>query len=300
VSAAPSAVVLVAGSVNQDLVLRSYRLPDVGETVADATILEALGGKGANQALAAARMGASVSLAACVGDDPAGASALRTLRVDGVNTVACRVVSEPTGRAAVLVNAAGENAISVGPGANALLTPEDVEAAWPDRAAIVLTQLEIPAACVSAAIDRARERGAISCLNATPAVRLADVVAKPDMLVVNRSEAEALSGTAGTATELAKALGERLGVHTVVVTDGPRGAAALRGSELLLALAPEIAVRDTTGAGDAFAGALAASLAEEVPLSIALRRACVAGALACTVSGAAPSLPRREQVLAAC
>ena len=290
--------VLVVGSVNRDLVLRSQRLPLPGETVADATILEALGGKGANQAIAAARMGASVSLVACVGDDAAGASALRTLRTDGVNTAACRVVSAPTGRAAVLVNAAGENSISVGPGANALLTPEDVESGWRDGAAIVLTQLEIPAACVSGAIERARAQGSVSCLNATPADRLAHVVARPDILLVNRSEAEQLSGTAGAASELAGALAERLGLHTVVVTDSSHGAAARCGSEVLRARAPEIAVRDTTGAGDAFAGALAASLAAALPLGVALRRACVAGALACTVSGAVPALPWREDVVA--
>jgi ribokinase len=268
-----------------------------GETVADATILEALGGKGANQAIAAARMGASVSLIACVGDDPAGASALETLGAEGVDTAGCRVVAEPTGRAAVLVDAAGQNAISVGPGANAFLTPGDVESGWPDRAVIVLTQLEIPVACVSMAIERAREQGAISCLNATPANRFAEVTSKPDILIVNRSEAEELSGGTGVAAALATALCARLGVGAVVVTDGARGAAACSGSVVLLARAPECLVRDSTGAGDAFAGALAALLAEGASLGSALRRACVAGALACTIAGAVPSLPRRPEVL---
>jgi ribokinase len=300
VSTAVPGIVGVVGSVNLDLVLRSRRLPERGETIADATIFEGLGGKGANQALAAARMGASVWLVACVGGDPAGAAALQTLRAGGVDTSACRVVSEPTGRAAVLVDDDGRNVISVGPGANGLLAPQDVGAAWPDGTTIMLTQLEIPPASVSAAISQAGRRGVSACLNVTPADRFAAVTQRPDMLVANRSEAELLSGETGTAGQLAARLGDRLGIDTVVVTDGRRGAAARRGPELLVARAPEVEVRDTTGAGDAFAGALAASLAEGVALNIALGRACVAGALACTVVGAALALPFREDVLAAC
>lgn len=298
-SATAAGAVVVVGSVNLDLVLQSRRLPQPGETVADATIVEAIGGKGANQALAAARMGAPVALVACIGDDHAGRSALRALHADGVDTTRCRIASEPTGRAAVLVDDAGRNAISVGPGANALLAPEDLDAAWPGDTRVMLTQLEIPEPAVSAAIGRARTRGVISCLNATPADRFDAVTQRPDMLVVNRPEAEELSGVTGSAGQQAGALCGRLGIDTIVVTDGPRGAAIRRGSELLVEDSHPVAVRDTTGAGDAFTGALAASLAEGVALELALRRACVAGALACTISGAAPAIPRRKQVLAA-
>lgn len=291
--------VVVVGSVNLDLVLRSRSLPQAGETVADATIVEALGGKGANQALAAARMGTPVALVACVGDDPAGRAALQALQREAIDTSRCRMVSEPTGRAAVLVDHEGRNAISVGPGANALLAPEDLAGPWPQQTRLLLTQLEISAEAASAAIGLARSRGVSTCLNATPADRLHSVTETPDMLVVNRTEAEALGGGTGSAGRLAKALSLRLGIKTVVVTDGDRGAALQSGSELIVEEAHPVTVRDSTGAGDAFAGVLVASLAEGVAVGVALRRACVAGALACTAAGASPAIPSRRQVLAA-
>jgi ribokinase len=300
VSDEASGSVVVVGSVNLDLVLRSRRLPRIGETVADATIVEAIGGKGANQALAAARMGAPVALVACVGHDAPGRAALEALHHDGIDTSLCRIVSESTGRAAVLVDQDGRNAISVGPGANGLLAPEDLlTGAWPHDTRVMLTQLEIPAAAASAAIKLARSRGVIACLNATPADRFGSVTERPDMLVVNRAEAEELGGGTGSAGQLASALAIRLGIDTVVVTDSSSGAALQSDEGLLVEGAHPVIVRDTTGAGDAFTGVLAASLAEGVAPAVALHRACVAGALACVVSGAAPAMPRRQQVLAA-
>lgn len=295
---APAGSVIVIGSVNLDLVLRSKRLPVPGETVADATILEALGGKGANQALAAARMGASVSVIACVGDDDAGGMALGILEAEGIDTTACRNVPEATGRAAVLIDAAGRNLISVGAGANACLSPDDVLSAWPGNARVLLTQLEIPPATASAAITRAKRQGLITCLNVTPASRFHEVKELPTILVANRNEAEELTGTSGDARQLAVALSERFGA-TAVVTDGASGAAACHTSEVLTVRAPVVKVLDTTCAGDAFAGTLAASLAENVAFDLALERACFAGAIACTVIGAEPSVPTRERVLAA-
>jgi ribokinase len=300
--------VLVLGSVNLDLVLRSQRLPALGETVADAQISESLGGKGANQAIAAARMGADVALIACVGDDAAGTSALVTLRGAGVDVDRCRVAGEPTGRAAVLVDAAGENLIAVGPGANAALTVGDVGSApWPSGARVLLVQLEIPAPVVDAGLALARNRGMTSCLNATPAAALDAVGEVPDVLIVNRVEAEQLigvgsAGAARTAGELAAGVARARGVATVVVTDGPHGAAATvdgGAGKTVSAVAPAVDVVDSTGAGDAFAGVLAASLAADVPLTWALALGCAAGALACTAVGAVPSLPHRDAVLAA-
>jgi ribokinase len=299
---ADRAGVVVIGSVNLDLVLRSQRLPGVGETVAGAEISESLGGKGANQAVAAARMGADVALVACVGQDAPGGEALDALRGDGVAVDRCRRVPAPTGRAAVLVDERGENLISVGPGANSSMGIDDARAApW---SPVLLTQLEIPAATVAAALRLARERGVTSVLNATPAAALDEVGEIPDVLIVNRVEAgQLLSGSpGGSAGELAVAVAVARGIATVVVTDGPDGAAATvdgGSGQTVTCASPRVEVVDTTGAGDAFAGVFAASLAEEVALQQALARGCAAGALACTAVGAVPSMPRRDAVLAA-
>jgi ribokinase len=297
--------VTVLGSVNLDLVLRSARLPVAGETVAGAEISESLGGKGANQAIAAARMGAAVALIACLGDDAAGRAALDTFAREEIDTALCRTVSDPTGRAAVLVDTHGENLISVGTGANGRLAIDDARSPWPDATAVLLTQLEIPAATVTAGLAAARQRDVASVLNATPAERLDELAQMPDVLVVNRVEAERLSGatdgSARTARALADTLARERGIATVIVTDGGDGAAAAidgGSGQAIVVTAPVVEVVDTTGAGDAFAGTLAALLAERVALSDALAYACTAGALACTGSGAVPSLPRRSAVLA--
>jgi ribokinase len=299
--------VLVLGSVNLDLVLRAERLPRPGETIAGAEISGGLGGKGANQAIAAARMGSGVALIARVGDDPSGRVALQVLRSEDIATDGCRFDSEPTGRAAVFVDHAGENMIVVGPGANATLVAADVAAAvWPPDVRVLLTQLEIPAEVAAAGIALAREREVTSCLNATPATALDHVGEVPDVLIVNRVEAQQLlcapSSESRSAAELAVAVARARGIATVVVTDGGRGAAAAidgGAGETVSASAPEVQVVDTTGAGDAFAGVFAACLAEDLPLSVALRRGCAAGALACTVIGAFRSLPRRDAVVSA-
>jgi ribokinase len=295
--------VLVLGSVNLDLVLRSQRLPAVGETVAGAQISESLGGKGANQAIAAARMEADVTLVACVGEDAAGDGALQTLRAEGIETRHCRRVADPTGRAAVLVDEHGENLISVGAGANSRVGADDLATVtWPE---VLLAQLEIPPATVAAGLRQAHERGVTSVLNATPATALGEVGEVPDMLIVNRVEAGQVLGSDGSdasAAQLAVAVAGALGIATVVVTDGAHGAAAAvdgGSGQTVTASSPQVQVVDSTGAGDAFAGVFAAALAEDMPLAQALRRGCAAGALACTIVGAVPSLPRRRAVLAA-
>jgi ribokinase len=305
----PRAGVLVLGSVNLDLTLRTPRLPGPGETVAGAELAESLGGKGANQAVAAARMGAAVSLIACLGDDAAGDGAATTLHAEGVGLEGSRRTDAPTGRAAVLVDDAGENMIVVAAGANASLTVDDVRGArWAPGTRVLLTQLEIAPEVADAGLRAAAARGAISCLNATPASRLGMVGAVPDVLIVNRVEAEQLldaprapaSGSPRTAAELAEALARRRGIATVVVTDGGAGAAASvdgGAGETVVGLAPAVRVVDTTGAGDAFAGVFASGLAEGLALPDALARGCAAGALACTSAGAVRSLPQREDVL---
>jgi ribokinase len=246
-------------------------------------------------------MGAPVAIVACVGDDAAGRAALATLREARVGVSGCRVVTAPTGRAAVLVDRRGENAIVAGAGANACLDADDARAGWPPSATVLLAQCEIPATAVGAGLALAHARGVRTVVNATPAEHLDALGAVPDVLIVNRLEAGQLGAGEGSAAQLATALARRRGIATVVVTDGGAGAAAaIDGGmgEPVSVAAPAVEVVDTTGAGDAFAGVLVASLAEDVELPEALRRACRAGALACLQPGAVPSLPMRAAVLA--
>jgi ribokinase len=244
----------VVGSINLDLTLRVERFPRPGETVRGTELLRAPGGKGANQAVAAARLGADVSLAGAVGDDPLADEALVGLRAAGVRLELER--RGQTGLAFIYVDAAGENQIGLFPGANGEVTPREVEGA-------VLCQLEVPDAVVLAAARRA----SFFVLNAAPA-RPLDV--EPDLLVVNEQERETCSRG-----------------KLVAVTYGKDGAALYEeGREVARAAAPEVDVVDTTGAGDAFTAALVVSLLEGLDRQAALERACAEGARATTRMGA--------------
>lgn len=290
--------IVVIGSVNSDLVVRGPRIPLPGETVTGGTFLRADGGKGANQAVAAARAGADVTFVARVGEDELGRMAVAGLANEGIDV---RLVGQDpdlsTGVALIMVDEAGENAISVAPGANARLSVDDVEAA---RAAIesadaLLTQLETPLPAVERAVAIASAAGVTVILNPAPARPLPDsLMALIDVLTPNEGEAMYLSGESRPATAASKL--RDLGVTTVVVTLGARGALiATEDRESLVPGFPVVAV-DTTSAGDAFSGYLAVSIAEGLDLAGAVRRACAAGALATTVHGARPSLPVREKV----
>ncbi len=259
--------ITVVGSVNLDLVARCRRLPRPGETVTDATFQRIPGGKGANQAVAAARLGASVRLVCSVGRDSFAEEALTGMAE--VELQAQRVEA-PTGVAVILVDAAGENQIVVAPGANALLESFRLE-----PADAVLTQLEIP----DTALWRAREQATgLFCLNAAPA-RPVDVEA--DLTVVNRYELEALSRREGL----------------IAVTLGAEGALLLEdGEEVARAKPPPVEAVDGTAAGDAFTACLLVSLLEERDRVEALKRACAAGALAASRFGAQPSLPTAEEI----
>ena len=306
----PTSVVVV-GSLNVDVVLRARRFPREGETLTGATVSDSLGGKGCNQAVAAARMGARVAMVACLGDDSSGVMALDALRAEGVDVSACRRTAEAaTGRAAIVVDEAGRNTIVVADGANALLGREDVERAGElvTGAAIVLCQLEVPIAAVDAAFAAARAAGARTCLNAAPALPIEELSVPPDILIANHGEAETLLAPAGSlpsadvradAAELAGGLRARYGSALAVVTNGERGAAAVDGTDVVHAPAIPVNARDTTGAGDAFVGALVAELAAGAAVVDALPRACAAGSLATERAGAMPSLPRRAEVLRA-
>jgi ribokinase len=262
----------VVGSVNLDLVARTERLPRPGETVTGATFTQIPGGKGANQAVAAARLGAQVSLVACVGDDDFARAALAGLQQAGVNLDHVKRSGRTTGVALITVDANGENEIVVAPGANADLRPEDLN--LPDCDA-VLCQLEIPIETVEAAADTA---SADFYLNAAPAKPGAPAA---DLTVVNRYELEGLEHRDGL----------------VAVTDGASGAVLLDGgTEVARATPPPVTAVDGTAAGDAFTACLVVSLMEGRDREEALRRACVAGALAASRFGAQTSLPTAQEV----
>ena len=262
---APS--ITVVGSVNLDLVAQVERLPRPGETVTDAVFRRVSGGKGANQAVACARLGADVTLVCSVGDDLFALEALpqeERLTVDAVR------VGAPTGVALILVDAEGENQIAVAPGANAEV--RKVELAPADA---VLTQLELPDAAV---IDAWEQATGLFCLNAAPA-RPIDVDA--DLTVVNRYELEVLKRRDGL----------------VALTLGAEGAVLLQdGEEIARAEPPHVEAVDGTAAGDAFTACLLVSLLEGRDHDEALRRACAAGALAASRFGAQPSLPTAAEV----
>jgi ribokinase len=258
----------VVGSVNLDLVARVDRLPRPGETVTGAVLERIPGGKGANQAVAATRLGADVRFVGCVGRDSAAEAALANLR--GLE-LAVREVDAPTGIALILVAANGENQIVVVPGANAEL---DLVTQCYRVSGAVLSQLEIP----DSAVEQARAQADWLCVNAAPA-RALSVAA--DLLVVNRYELEAL--------------GEQRGL--VAVTLGDEGALLLEdGNEVARARPPHVDAVDGTAAGDAFTACLVVSLLEGRDRAEALRRACAAGALAASRFGAQPSLPTAGEV----
>jgi len=262
----------IVGSVNLDLVAKAERLPRPGETLSGATFTEIPGGKGANQAVAAARLGAAVTLVACVGADDFAEAALRELRAAGVNLeLATR---DKTGVAVIVVDAQGENTIVVAPGANESLMPGDIPEI--EESTAVLCQLEIPRETVEAA---ALNAPAEFFLNAAPAATGALPAA--DVTIVNRYELEALQNRDGV----------------IAVTHGKEGAVLLEdGVEVARATPPHVEAVDGTAAGDAFTACLVVSLLEGRERDEALRRACAAGALAASRFGAQTSLPTAEEV----
>ena len=266
----PHPSLTVVGSVNLDLVARCESLPRPGETVTDAEFARIPGGKGANQAVAAARLGADVRFVGCVGEDEFADEALAGLREAGVELEVARV-EKPTGVALILVDAEGETQIVVAPGANLALTPTPVSGA-------VLAQLEIPPAVVEAAAAGAE----FFCLNAAPAKAVpAELVRRCDLVVVNRYELETLPTTP----------------RLTALTLGEEGAVLLEdGEEIVRARSPEVDAVDGTAAGDAFTACLVVSLLEGREREEALRRACAAGALAASRPGAQPSLPTAAEV----
>lgn len=294
--------VLVVGSLNTDLVMCVPRLPRPGETIIGAVFHMAPGGKGANQAVAAARLGAPVKMIGCVGNDAFGQIVRDTVADAGVGVDAIRVdPNNPTGTAQVIVDVQGQNTIVVASGANACLSVADVTRAtaqW-EEAAVVVLQLEIPLMTVAAAIAKAAERHVPVLLNAAPVQSLPDELWRSvDWLVLNEVEMEQLAecriAAVDDAITAARGLCRR-GQH-VVVTLGAAGAIVVGDGGVLHIHAPPVAVVDTTAAGDAFVGALAAALQRGLAPTDAMQQAVVAGSLACTKAGAIPSLPTATDV----
>jgi ribokinase len=294
--------VLVAGAINTDLVARVAKAPNAGETVTGSTFAIFGGGKGANQAIAAARSGAPTVMFGALGDDDFGRQRRGDLDGEGIDTESvARSTTAASGVALIVVEEeTGQNRISYVPGATMTLTPDQARTAV-DRArpVVVLTTLEPPPETLDALLGASKQRGATIVLNATPeaigAKRLLDHI---DVLVVNETEAEDLLGNAISASngeDVARSLAE-LGPKTVVVTLGAAGAAVSHGGKTASFPAPQVDVVDTTGAGDAFCGAFAANLARGLDPFLAARTGVVAGSLATTVPGAYPGIPRRDAI----
>lgn len=270
--------VTVVGSVNLDLVTTVPRLPGPGETLTATGLSRVPGGKGANQALAACRLGLDVRLIAAVGTGQDADTALGLLRAGGVDLTGLRQTNEPTGTALITVDAAGETTIVVVPGANATLQVRDEELADADA---VLTVLEVPDDAVRAAAEQARDLFVLNAAPARPVPR--DVLRRADLVVVNCAEHAAVPGLDAA--------------PAVAVTYGSRGALLLRhGREVARATPPAVHAVDGTGAGDAFVAAAVAGLLDQREDADLLRRACVAGALAATRRGAQPSLPTAAEI----
>jgi ribokinase len=295
--------VFVAGSINQDFVLKVERRPGPGETVTGAQLSTHNGGKGANQASAAALLGASVTFLGRVGDDEFGEPLVRALGEKGIDTSLVEQASgESTGAAFITVTPDGENAIAVAPGANLRLTPEDVDAASQDirDARVLVVQMEIPPETVRRAVEISTVEGTRVLMNLAPPQEVPRTLLEGlDPLVVNEHEAafllgnrvEGVAGALSAAPELLT-----LGPRSAVVTIGAAGAGVAVGDSTAHLPAPETEVVDTTGAGDAFVGALAVKLARDASLEEAVAFAVRAGAAAVTREGAQSSLPTPEVV----
>jgi ribokinase len=284
-SSVDSRAVVVVGSINEDVMLRLDRSIRSGETVTADRVERRPGGKGANQAVAAAAAGAEVAMLAAVGDDPAGTRMIDDLRRRGVNTDSVRIAAGvSTGTAYVTVTPDGENTIVLDPGANRLLDAAAVEAAWPalPPASVLLSLLEIPLDGVVAAVRLARKTGMRPVVTLAPAQPVPDELFQGlDPLLVNEHEAAFLLHTDDLDGHVVDAAQEllRLGPRSAVVTAGPAGAAVADGATArLLPAVPVAEVIDTTGAGDAFAGALAAALSRGADLDAAVAAGLRAGA----------------------
>lgn len=288
--------IVVLGSANMDLVVRQARAARPGETLFGESFTTGPGGKGLNQAVAAARAGARVEFIGVVGSDDFGARLRRVLENEHIDVAGLRSAAESTGVAAISVVDDGENSIVVVPGANSLPLFDEADRARVRRASYLVAQLERPLSLIAEALRYAHQQGVITVLTPAPVqAGASDLVDLVDVLILNDGEARALAG-AVDAEEAALLLSARAG--TVIVTLGARGAIAAAGNEIVTRVsAHPVKAMDTTGAGDTFVGVLVAGLDEGLSLDRALERASLAASLAVTRAGAASSMPRHQEIL---
>jgi ribokinase len=296
--------VFVAGSINMDVVATADRHPRVGETVAGREVLYFPGGKGANQAVAAARLGAKTTLIGRLGKDAFGAELRAFLGAQGVDLGSVREADTHSGTAIITV-AASDNTIVVIPGSNALVSADDVATAPLAKGDVAVSQFEIPLPTIAAFFARARAAGATTVLNPAPAQKMSgELLALVDILVLNETELGFLAGTelsdddeAAKIIAVARQLQARAD-QTICITLGKRGVLALAGSEEFAVPGRTVKAVDTTGAGDCFVGAVASQLADGVPLRSALAFANAAASISVQRMGAGPSMPTAAEVAA--
>lgn len=294
--------IIVIGSANTDMVVKANRLPSPGETVIGGVFFMNAGGKGANQAVAAARLGGDVTFVAKVGDDVFGNQTIVGLKNEGINSqYVFKDKNNPSGTAVITVNNEGENCIVVAPGANANLLPKDLEAVTTmNEAEIILVQLEIPIETIEMVVKIAKASAQKVILNPAPAQPLSDELLSGLFLITpNETEAALLTGInvhdKTTGSQAADLL-QRKGVQNVIITLGKQGAFLQTGSLKKLVEAPVVNAVDTTAAGDTFNGAIAVAIAENMDWEDAVRFACRAASISVTRLGAQASVPYRNEV----
>ena len=294
--------IIVIGSSNVDLTARVRTLPRPGETIGGARLHQANGGKGANQAVAAARLGADVTFLTCLGNDANGEMLSAQFAAEGIDTSKIKFSATPTGTALIFVDDNAENCIAVAPGSNNDLLPADVEGIRDSisGAAYVLLQLEIPMPTVEKAILLADEAGVRTILNPAPMAPLSDGILKHVWLLTpNQTEAHSLTGIAVNDEEDARKAADALlakGVGNVIITMGSKGSLVCTPGETTFVPARKVTAIDTTGAGDVYNGALVAALAEGKSIVSAARIATAASAVAVTRMGAQTSAPHRNEL----
>jgi len=296
-----SPAICVVGSINMDLVFRTPRMPAIGETISGHQFVQIAGGKGANQAVAAARQGARITLIACVGDDAYGLQSLAGLKQDGIDTSYIATIPDcATGVAGILVDDQGNNSIVIAPGANAKLSPAHLESAAIRNAQLLICQCETPVATIQAAMQIAHQHGVKVVFNPAPAIPLPDELFNlVSYLIVNETEAHQLSGLAVTDTNSAKTASQQLlsrGVQCVLVTLGDQGVCITTQHQFHHIAAVKVSVVDTTAAGDTFVGAFATAIGRGLNELEAATEAQYSAALTVTKLGAQSSIPHLDDV----